>query len=249
MENPRSDKPVWGPWPTLGFGLVIGIVFALVQTFVAVIFIIMKLVSDSTLSTLILIESLISDGLLISLCTLASAVAGLGLIAIIIKVRRGPAIPEYLGLKRISVKQILVLLAISIGFVVLADGLSWFLQESPSGFTVDAHRTSVWPALFWVAAVIFAPVFEETFFRGFLFVGLRQSRIGVPGTIGLTALVWALMHPQYGAYEIGTIFVLGIALGIARHKTGSLWSPLLMHVFFNLAAMVQTLLYINGLLG
>ena len=180
---------------------------------------------------------------------MASAVAGLGITAIIIKVRKGLTIPEYLGLKRISVKQILVLLAISAGFIILADGLSWILQESPSGFTVDAYRTSVWPALFWVAAVIFAPVFEETFFRGFLFVGLRQSRIGVPGTIGLTALVWALMHVQYGVYEIGTIFFLGIALGVARHKTGSLWSPLLMHAFFNLAAMVQTVLYINGFIG
>jgi hypothetical protein len=213
---------------------------------VAVIFIILKLFSEPTLDLLELTETLISDGLLISLCTVASAVAGLGLTAIIIKVRKGLTIPEYLGLKRISVKQTLVLLAISAGFIILADGLSWILDQPPSAFTVDTYRTSVWPALFWVAAVIFAPAFEEAFFRGFLFAGLRQSRIGVPGTIGLTAFIWAIMHVQYGVYEIGTIFALGIVLGIARHKTGSLWSPVLMHAIFNLIAMVQTVLYING---
>jgi len=244
--NTQPAKQVWGAWSTLGFGLVIGMVFGLAQTFVAVIFIILKLVAEPTLDLLELTESLMSDGLLISLCTVASAIAGLGLTIIIIKVRRGLTIPEYLGLRRISAKQILVLLVISAGFILLANGLTWILDQPPSSFTIDTYRTSVWPVLFWIAAVIFAPLFEEAFFRGFLFVGLSQSRIGVAGTIGLTALIWAVMHVQYGVFEIGTIFILGLVLGIARHQTGSLWSPLLMHAIFNLTAMVQTALYING---
>ena len=125
MENPQPANTVWGAWSTLGFGLVIGFVFGLAQTFVAIIFVILKLIDEPTLDLLELIESLMSDGLLISLCTIASAIAGLGLTAIIIKVRRGLSIPEYLGLRRISVKQILVLLVISAGFILLANMLSW----------------------------------------------------------------------------------------------------------------------------
>ena len=97
--------------------------------------------------------------------------------------------------------------------------------------------------------VIFAPIFEEVFFRGFLFVGLRQSRVGVVGTIGLTALIWTLMHVQYSVYEMSTIFVLGIVLGIGRFKTDSLWSALLMHVFVNLIATLEVSLNVNALVG
>jgi membrane protease YdiL (CAAX protease family) len=35
-------------------------------------------------------------------------------------------------------------------------------------------------------------------------------------------------------------------LGIVRLKTGSLWSPLLMHSVWNLVGMVETALYVSG---
>ena len=114
---------------------------------------------------------------------------------------------------------------------------------------IEAYRTSRWVALFWVAVIIFAPGFEETFFRGFLFAGLRQSKIGVAGTIVITALGWALLHLQYDFFEIAIIFIIGIVLGIARYKTNSLWSPLIMHAFFNLAATIEVALNVNSLLN
>ena len=90
---------------------------------------------------------------------------------------------------------------------------------------------------------------EEILFRGFLFEGFRQSRIGVMGTIGLMAFVWALLHLQYGVYDIATVFVLGLVLGIARFKTDSLWSPLLMHSFVNLIATLEVAINVNTLVG
>jgi membrane protease YdiL (CAAX protease family) len=114
---------------------------------------------------------------------------------------------------------------------------------------IDTYRTSGWPILLWLAVVICAPVFEESFFRGFLFVGLKKSRIGSVGTIALTALLWALLHVQYDVYVMSTIVVLGIILGIVRLKTGSLWGPLLIHSFWNLLAMAMTALYLNGMMS
>lgn len=246
IEYPQIKRKLWGPWATLGFGLVVGIVYLVTQSFVVVIFAVAKFISDSTISPLQLVETLISDGMLISLATFASAIVCVGLILVIIKVRRGATIAEYLGLKVITGKTILVLLAISAGLIILSSGLSWIVGKPLSDYMVDIYRTSIWPALFWIAVVIFAPVFEEFFFRGFLFVGLRQSRIGIAGTVVLTALTWALLHIQYGAYEIATIFVMGIVLGIVRFKTNSLWSPLIMHAFFNMVATLEIALYINN---
>ncbi|MFC2122910.1 CPBP family intramembrane glutamic endopeptidase, partial [Bacteroidota bacterium] len=69
------------------------------------------------------------------------------------------------------------------------------------------------------------------------------------GAIFLTALVWALIHVQYGAYEIAIIFIMGIMFGIVRLRTRSLWSTLLMHAFNNFIAMLQLALNMDDLLG
>ncbi|MFC2068000.1 lysostaphin resistance A-like protein [Chloroflexota bacterium] len=240
IENPQIKRQLWGPWSTLGFGLVVGIVSLITQGLVVVPFVISKTISDSTLNPLQLVEMLISDGLFISLAIVTSSIVGIGLILVIIKVRRRATIAEYLGLRRITKKVILILLAITTGIIISEYILALIIGETQNAaWMVNAYNTSIWPALFWIAVVICAPLFEEAFFRGFMFVGFQQSRIGVVGTIGLTALIWALMHVQYDVYTIAGIFVLGILLGIIRFKTDSLWSPLLIHVLINLIATVE----------
>jgi membrane protease YdiL (CAAX protease family) len=250
LESGESLKrQLWGPWTTAGFGLVVGVIFLITQSLVAVVFAVVKFVSDSAFNLSGFADSLMSNGLLLALATIASAVVCSGLVIIIIKVRRSATIAEYLGLRRITGKTVLVLLAIAVGFVVLSGWLTTLLgKPSDAEFMVDAYRTSVWPALFWIAVVIFGPVFEEIFFRGFLFVGFQQSRLGSVGTIFLTAFIWALLHIQYSIYGIVTIVIIGIILGIVRLKTGSLWSPLIVHVLNNLVSTLGTALYVNGIL-
>jgi uncharacterized protein len=92
--------------------------------------------------------------------------------------------------------------------------------------------------LLWLATVVFAPVFEESFFRGFVFAGLRRSVLGPTGTIILTSLVFAALHLQYDFYGVATVFVLGLFLGIVRERSGSLWSTILLHATWNLAGMI-----------
>jgi uncharacterized protein len=127
----------------------------------------------------------------------------------------------------------------------LVLSIFWSQLEDP-GFTVDAFKTSVWPGLFGVAVVIFAPLFEETFFRGFLFKGLKESAVGAVGTILLTSLLWALLHLQYNIFGMAQIFVLGLVFGAIRLKTNSLWAPLSLHVFWNLAALISAAIIVKG---
>ena len=251
MEKPRLDKKLWGPWATAGFGLAVIAVYFVIQVLVAVAFVIIMAFSHPDPPQLEGVLNILLDhlGLLIALATCISAVLCVGLTILFIKVRRGASIVEYLGLKRISVKKILVILAIMLGFLVLSEGLGVLLGKLPHKEYLDMYNTSVWPAFLWIAIVIFGPVFEETLFRGFLFEGFRQSRIGAIGAIGLTALGWALLHVQYSPYDMGIIFALGIVLGIVRLKTDSLWSPLIMHTFNNLVGMVVVALSVSGLIG
>ena len=92
--------------------------------------------------------------------------------------------------------------------------------------------------LFWIAVSIAAPFFEEFLFRGFLLEGMSKSRLGLTGAIILTSATWAIIHMQYGWFEIISIFFIGILLCIAKVKSKSLYVPIAMHMLMNLTASI-----------
>ena len=109
----------------------------------------------------------------------------------------------------------------------------------------SAYETARSLPILWVAIVLAAPLMEEAFFRGFLFQGMQQSRIGPAGATLITSVLWAGTHVQYDAYDIGTIFVLGLVLGAARWRTGSIYTPTLMHLINNALAMANAAWYLS----
>lgn len=124
--------------------------------------------------------------------------------------------------------------------VMTFDALTILLERDiVPEFMVQVYTTVEYPALIWVAAVLMAPLLEEMLVRGFLFAGWSRSRLGVKGTILLTSLGWAVVHLQYDFYGCLIIFVHGILLGIARHRTGSIWVPFLMHAVMNVIATLE----------
>jgi len=247
-ESPKAVSKVWGGWSTIGFGLAILAAYLIVQVLVALIFFIKKYLSAPTPDLAQLLASLGTDGLLVSVSIIASAIAGMSAAILFIKIRKRATIKEYLALKPISKKVFLLNIAIVIGLILISSYLSPILAQSRDEmFMIEAYKTSVWPALLGISVVVFAPLFEEGFFRGFLFVGLERSRLGPTGTVILTAVAWALLHLQYDIFGMATILVLGLVFGIVRLKTGSLWSTLLLHSIWNLVAIVGTALYVNGI--
>jgi membrane protease YdiL (CAAX protease family) len=102
-----------------------------------------------------------------------------------------------------------------------------------------AYATAGSMPLFWLAIVVAAPFLEELFFRGFMIEGLRLSWLGPVGAVLITSGLWAMIHIQYGPFEIVGIFVNGLLLGAAMLKTRSLWVPFSMHALVNLIATVE----------
>ena len=222
----------------------------MIQIVVVGVFAFMQLSSDPQLEVLPLVEALTENGAVLAIATCATTIACVGLVLLLVKLRKGAKVAQYLALSPISGKTLLQLLALTIGFVICMDGLTLLLgRPIIPEFMIDVYRTSVYPALIWLALVIAAPVFEEIFFRGFLFEGFRHSRLGNAGAIGLTALAFASIHLQYDGYDMAGVFVLGVLLGVMRLRTGSLWSPMLMHVLWNLVATIETALYVHGFVG
>lgn len=248
-EPPR--KP-WGAWSTIGLGVAI---FAINSTFQVIALIIFSIIlvlsrytSNMDLNPLEFFAGLSTNGLLISVATIVSSIAGVGAAVLFIKLRKGITLSEYLGLKKISLKTVLALLGIVIGLLALVTVFNLFMRETQeTDIMTEAYRNSVWPPLFWIAIVVFAPVFEEVLFRGFLFTGLVHSRLGAAWTIILTSLVFASLHLQYDLPAMAQIFILGVVLGVVRLKTGSLWSPIIVHAFWNFIQMIIMALYISGI--
>lgn len=240
----RSPVPqVWGFWSTAGFGLAVLIVSLIVQAIIMVILLITEFIGETGLN----LEEFdynewmetVDLGLIISISIIISAAVCTGLILLFVKARRGETIAAYLGLKRISLRTGLISLAVAAGFILLSILVNLvFKTPVESDILTDSYFSTISPVLFWIAVVIFGPIFEEVLFRGFLFEGFRYSRIGTAGAIIVTSILWAGSHLQYGLFQIAWIFVLGVALGLVRYRTGSLWAPILMHIFNNLVAIL-----------
>jgi membrane protease YdiL (CAAX protease family) len=115
----------------------------------------------------------------------------------------------------------------------------------------DSHNAAVKIALI-AGAVVCAPLFEETLFRGHvqtllreLFAGFnrKNSRPGATQTwaaIVLSSAIFTAIHPQW---MWPPLFVLALALGYAYERTGNLWTTITMHALFNGAS---TFFYLHG---
>lgn len=103
----------------------------------------------------------------------------------------------------------------------------------------------------YLTLTVLAPIAEELLFRGFLFGKLRRY-LNASLTILLTTILFAILHVigiteerqiqlQWGA--VSDIFVLAIALGILREKTGSVWAGILLHAIKNTLAFFVLFIY------
>ena len=239
-----SSKTLWGAWATVGWGLFVMIVFLFLWGFVYAGFTAVEAVKNPGLSIDAIIKSIGMNGFFIAVASCVTTPLCIGLIVLCVRLRRGPSVKRYLGLNTVAPRTLLMWLGILTIFALSSDVFTRLLgRPIVPEFMVQIYETASFVPLLWVAFIVSAPLFEEVFFRGFLFKGFQHSQLGPIGTILLTSLAWTVLHPQYGAYELGTIFVLGILFGIARLQTRSIYPPLAMHALFNLFAMVQLVAY------
>jgi len=94
-------------------------------------------------------------------------------------------------------------------------------------------------ALFAVTAIVLAPLFEETLFRGVLLPVIGQ-RYGGFWAVVVSALVFGIAHLSLG--ELPALVVLGLGLGWLRLHSGRLAPSVVMHGLWNGLTFVNLLL-------
>lgn len=129
-------------------------------------------------------------------------------------------------------------LVINIGFALLMELLVQVVggelptvQEGLREAAADAE------VLFFISAILIAPVAEELFFRGLLFQKLRQ-RLGLWPGAGLSAVLFAALHYEPGNVE-GSLYAflvlvpVGMYFAWVFHRRGNIVAAVMMHMVFN----------------
>ena len=99
-------------------------------------------------------------------------------------------------------------------------------------------------ALFASLAIVWAPLVEETVFRGALYRHLR-SRVGVASAVGLSALVFGLMH-GYELLMLGPVISLGIVFALMREWRSSLIPSITAHALHNATVTLVLIMLLSA---
>lgn len=170
-----------------------------------------------------------------------SAVSALAASALILGIKSGPAL-RTVGLVASTWRWIAV--AAALAFVArLAAVPVGYLWTTITGlenpFQAELARSAAqaagWQiALAAVLVVVVVPPAEELLFRGILYTWMR-SRWGVAASVGVSSLVFGLMH---GLLFLPVAALFGVFLALVYERSGSLWPAICCHAVINLSAVV-----------
>ena len=169
--------------------------------------------------------------------TLLKAAGPLAMIGVVIFIlhRRKLPLAENLGWRRPPPGQTILWLLL---YAAVILGSNYFMNwRGPWDFTEWRQAPLLVDILRVLAVGILGPIAEEITFRGFLFTRFARTRLGFSGAIALTAIVWGVIHYTYSPGVIALLIFDGLLLGMARLKTNSVITPILMHVMWNLYAV------------
>jgi membrane protease YdiL (CAAX protease family) len=134
-----------------------------------------------------------------------------------------------------TLRQAIRMLLVVLPLVALSGWLIDAVWSDPGGSNpmLDLVLTGSEPvalACFALTAIVLAPLFEETLFRGVLLPVLGRQ-LGALTAVLLSAALFAAAHLSLS--ELLPLFVLGCGLGWLRLRSGRLSASVLMHALWN----------------
>lgn len=184
---------------------------------------------------------------IVALLAYGTGLAGVGFLLYLL--RPHGAANEATGLRARGSDVPLGLLGLALALpVVLATGIVSTMvvmlvtHKEPPAIAHDAlndilsNGKSPWRWALVGVAVLAAPVIEELVYRVFLQAGIGTLVKSRGVAIAVTSAIFAAAHlSAVPPYALPSLFVLGVALGIAYERTGRLGVPIVMHMGFNAA--------------
>jgi membrane protease YdiL (CAAX protease family) len=245
-SSSTRNPPPWGLLPSILWGAAGVAIWFAMQFAVIIGFVAWHNASVGPVN----MQQLASNGFLLASVTIAAGPAWIATMVFAARLRGWHA-RDYLALIPPRRPEIVFGIACLAALLIAMDLITWgagrdvvppFMREA----YISARGSAALP-LFFIAIIVVAPITEEIAFRGFLFRGLSQSVLGVPGTIALTSAAWAIMHVQYDAIQVGQIILIGALLGWLRWASGSTLLTIGLHMLANLAATLQAVIKVEGM--
>jgi hypothetical protein len=149
LVDEERNKP-WGFWATIGFSVIIFIVFSALQFMVLMAFLDFEKAQNPQIDPDALVQSLSSNGFCLALSAILSGLVCIPLTLLIAKLRKVYPLKEYLALKGVSKREWLKWLLYLVIFLAASDGLTLLLNRPiVPPFMADAYRTATFvPALY-----------------------------------------------------------------------------------------------------
>jgi membrane protease YdiL (CAAX protease family) len=163
---------------------------------------------------------------------------------------RGLNPAELFGLQRIHwrslgvvvlVFTVIVLITVNLLSAATVELLKDVWPDLQPQETVKAFRESdsfLFQFLVVVAAVVVAPLAEETLFRGFVY-GVLKRYTDAPFAALASSLMFAIVHVHVGS--LLPLCVLAVLFCIAYEISGCLLAPMLLHAVFNTVSILGML--------
>ncbi len=236
---PRTPR-AWGFWGTVAWGLLVFAAMFVGQIAVVIFFVLKR---GGAIDQAAMIRAVASSGSAISLSVIAGLPAVLLALRLAIHWTR-ISFTDYLALRWTSWRNVVIgvlgLVALVAGWDLLSRAIG---KEVSPDFMIDVFKSARADDALWLLVLAFcaaAPITEELFARGFLYRGLSESFLGVPGAILVSSIVWTSLHLQYDWFFFGEVFCIGLWLGYMRYRSQSTWLTIVLHALNNLAAVVQS---------
>ncbi|HEV2289179.1 MAG TPA: CPBP family intramembrane glutamic endopeptidase [Candidatus Acidoferrales bacterium] len=253
LENARSPEDIRTPWG--GGELVVFVGFAFLSLVVLEVILVAFLVMRYRMTSGQLMQLMKTDAAFaVGFQTLWSVFVLLFLLLMVRVYHRAP-FWRSLGWRRFdsrqipSVGQAILCILGGIGLAIIVGVVSEFVGNK-NNLPIDQlfqTRTNVlWLMVFGIA---FAPFFEETIFRGYLYPVFAR-KWGIPAGIVITGILFGLMHAAQlwgGWAQIAILIFVGIALTFARARARSVLASFLIHVTYNSFLFAAFFLGTHGL--
>jgi membrane protease YdiL (CAAX protease family) len=114
-------------------------------------------------------------------------------------------------------------------------------EDSVQGILLFLIRSTSWEdkLLLSISAILFSPIAEEVIFRGFLYGVARQYGGRWPAMI-VTSVLFAAIHIHLPSFV--ALFTFALCLTLIYERTRSLWAPIIVHMLFNAATVINVLI-------
>lgn len=124
----------------------------------------------------------------------------------------------------------IILMAGAVIIVLITSfvGNSW---ENSKTEAMQQNVTFMTVLIAFISAAIISPIYEEIFYRGFIYRWLR-TRVGFMGALLLSSTIFTIIHiPTYNTMPVN--FFSGILFALAYDRTNSIWPSVIIHGLTN----------------